>query len=184
MAKLAIEYQKMERDQFERFIKGFDFADVVWDKEVHYGHPADEIVRLADEAKYDLVMMGSTGRSGLPRILLGSTAEAVARRIRCCMLTVKREDVLSARLEAELGDLNRLLADAQRLLDQGMYEEAIARFDQCLLKDPYFASAIEGQATAHEALGHIEVAADLRGQADLIRRELWHHRESAVEALS
>lgn len=176
--KMAAEYEQMERDQFELFIKGFDFRDVAWDKEVHLGHPADEIIRLAGEVKYDLIVMGSTGRSGLPRILLGSTAETVARRTPCSLLTVKREDVLAAKLEGELSDLNRLLVEGQELLEQGLYQEAIGRFDQCLLKDPYLATAIEGLATAHERLGHTDTAADLQEQAALIRRELWGQHES------
>ena len=183
MAKVASDYQKMERDQFEQFIKGFDFHDVTWDKEVHYGHPADEIVRLATEAKYDLVVMGSTGRSGLPRILLGSTAETVARRSPCSVLTVKREDVLSARLDSDLGDIKRLLAEGQELLEQGLYDDAISRFDQCLLKDPYLATAVEGLAAAHERLGHTDLAADLEEQAALIRRELWPQHEPSEAVL-
>jgi nucleotide-binding universal stress UspA family protein len=173
MAKVASDYQKMEREQFEQFIKGFDFGIVPWDKEVHYGHPADEIVRLADDAEYDLIVMGSTGRSGLPRVLLGSTAETVARRVACSVLTVKREDVLAARLESDIADLNRLIAEGEALLAQGQYEEAMQRFDQCLLKDPFLATAVEGQAAAHEGLGHHVQATDLREQAALIRRELW-----------
>jgi nucleotide-binding universal stress UspA family protein len=183
MAKVASDYQKMERDQFEQFIKGFDFRAATWDKEVHYGHPADEIVRLATDAKYDLVVMGSTGRSGLPRILLGSTAETVARRSPCSVLTVKRQDVLSARLESDLGDIKRLLAEGQELLEQGLVDDAIGRFDQCLLKDPYLAAAVEGLAAAHERLGHADIAADLHEQAALIRRELWPHHEPSEAVL-
>jgi nucleotide-binding universal stress UspA family protein len=183
MAKVASDYQKMEREQFEQFIKGFDFEDVTWDKEVHYGHPADEIVSLAIEAKYDLVVMGSTGRSGLPRILLGSTAETVSRRITCSVLTVKREDVLSARLESELAEIKGWMAEGQELLEQGMYDNAISRFDQCLLRAPYLVTAIEGLAAAHERLGHSYVAADLQEQADLVRRELWPQREPSEAVL-
>ena len=181
VAKVASDYQKMERDQFDQFIKGFDFAGVEWDKEVHYGHPASEIVRLATDAKYDLVIMGSTGRSGLPRILLGSTAETVARRVPCSVLTVKREDVLSAKLEVEVDDINRLLAEGQELLDAGRYDEAISRFDQCLLKDPYLATAIDGEAAAYERLGQSEISAELHERATLIRRELWQQREHEPE---
>jgi universal stress protein E len=177
IAKVASDYQKMEREQFEQFIKGFDFGDVTWDKEVHYGHAADEIVGLATEAKCDLVVMGSTGRSGLPRILLGSTAETVSRRVACSVLTVKREDVLAARLESELGDIKRWLEEGQELLEQGMYEDAMSRFDQCLLKNPYLVAAIEGLAAAHERLGHAEVAAELQEQAALVHRELGTQRE-------
>jgi nucleotide-binding universal stress UspA family protein len=173
MLRVASEYERMERDLFDQFIRSVDFGGVLWDKEVHYGHPPDEIVRLAADAKYDLVVMGSTGRSGLPRILLGSTAETVARRVACSVLTVKREDVLSARLVADLDEINRLLAEGDELVEQGKYEEAIGRFDQCLLKDPYLPAAIEGLASAHERLGHHDQAAELREQADLIRRELW-----------
>lgn len=183
MAKVASDYQKMEREQFARFIEGFDLSGLDWDKEVHSGHPADEIVRLANDAKYDLVVMGSTGRSGLPRVLLGSTAETVTRRVACPVLTLKREDVLSARLEAELADLNRLLAEGNELMDEERYDEAIGRFDQCLLKDPYFIPAIEGLANVHERLGHETQAADLRGQAALIRQQLWRQQPAEQAAI-
>jgi nucleotide-binding universal stress UspA family protein len=179
MAKIASDYQTTEREQFERFTEDFDFGDVSWDKQVHFGHAADEIVRLATDANYDLIVMGSTGRSGLPRILLGSTAETVARRVACSVLTVKHEDVASARLE--LGDIKRWLDEGHQLHRLGMYEDAIGRFDQCLLKDPYLVAALEGQAAAHEQLGHTDLAADLRQQAELIRRELWHE-PAPVEA--
>jgi tetratricopeptide (TPR) repeat protein len=137
-------------------------------------------VNLANDAKYDLIIMGSTGRAGLPRVLLGSTAESVARRVACSVLTLKREDVLSARLESDLADLNRLLIEGQELLDQGQFEEAIGKFDQCLLKDPYLAPAVEGLASAHEQLGHHDRATELHGHAELIRRELWQQQEPSV----
>jgi universal stress protein E len=130
-------------------------------------------VRLANDAKYDLVVMGSTGRSGLPRVLLGSTAEAVARRVACSVLTVKREDVLATKSEAEVGEISQWLAEGRRLLDQARYEEALTRFDRCLLRDPYLATAIELAGTAHERLGNQEMAHELRTQAELIRHRLW-----------
>ena len=44
------------------------------------GLPAREIVQFADEGSYDLIVMGSHGRSGASRVLLGSVAEQVVRR--------------------------------------------------------------------------------------------------------
>lgn len=44
------------------------------------GRPADSIVEYADEHGFDLVVVGSHGRQGLSRIVLGSVAEAVVRR--------------------------------------------------------------------------------------------------------
>ena len=52
------------------------------------GAAADEIVHYAREHRHDLIVMGTHGRKGLVRMLLGSVAEAVIRRAPCPVLTV------------------------------------------------------------------------------------------------
>jgi nucleotide-binding universal stress UspA family protein len=44
------------------------------------GDPANEIVAYAEETDVDHIVVGSHGRSGLSRVLLGSTAETIVRR--------------------------------------------------------------------------------------------------------
>ncbi len=53
------------------------------------GEPAAEIVRVAREHQCDLIVMGTHGRTGLQRLLMGSIAEQVMRRAPCPVLTVK-----------------------------------------------------------------------------------------------
>lgn len=54
------------------------------------GEPtADAIVRAAREAGADLIVMGTHGRSGLRRMVLGSVAEHVLRTAPCPVLTLK-----------------------------------------------------------------------------------------------
>jgi nucleotide-binding universal stress UspA family protein len=53
------------------------------------GKPAAEILRLAQEEKVDLIVMGTHGRTGWRRVLLGSVAEAVARDAPCAVFTVR-----------------------------------------------------------------------------------------------
>jgi nucleotide-binding universal stress UspA family protein len=53
------------------------------------GDPASEIVRLATETAADLIVMGTHGRSGLERLLMGSVAEKVMRNAPCSVLVVK-----------------------------------------------------------------------------------------------
>lgn len=53
------------------------------------GDPVSEIVRLADELDADLIVLGTHGRSGLSRLLLGSVAEGVMRKAPCPVVTVK-----------------------------------------------------------------------------------------------
>jgi nucleotide-binding universal stress UspA family protein len=51
--------------------------------------PARAIVRLAAEEPCDLIVMGTHGRTGLRRALLGSFAEQVMRKAPCPVLTVR-----------------------------------------------------------------------------------------------
>ncbi|MEI8020544.1 MAG: ATPase, T2SS/T4P/T4SS family [Schlesneria sp.] len=53
------------------------------------GIPVSAILSVAVEEKADLIVMGTTGRSGLKRLILGSVAEEVTRRAPCPVLTIK-----------------------------------------------------------------------------------------------
>jgi nucleotide-binding universal stress UspA family protein len=55
------------------------------------GMAGPEIVRLAKEKGVDLIVMGTHGRSGFDRLLLGSVAEIVVRRAPCPVLTIRSE---------------------------------------------------------------------------------------------
>jgi nucleotide-binding universal stress UspA family protein len=48
-----------------------------------------EIVRVAREQEFDLICMGTHGRTGLKHALLGSVAEKVVRKAHCAVLTVR-----------------------------------------------------------------------------------------------
>jgi nucleotide-binding universal stress UspA family protein len=52
------------------------------------GEAASTILRVAEEGKHDLVIMGTHGRRGLPRLLLGSVAQKIVARAHCPVLTV------------------------------------------------------------------------------------------------
>jgi universal stress protein A len=56
------------------------------------GLTAAEIVRFAKEGGYDLIVMGTHGRSGLARVLIGSVAARVVQTAACPVLTVKRRE--------------------------------------------------------------------------------------------
>jgi nucleotide-binding universal stress UspA family protein len=52
------------------------------------GDPVKRILALAAEVGADLVCVGSTGRGGVERVLLGSTSQSLLRQIRRPILTV------------------------------------------------------------------------------------------------
>lgn len=57
------------------------------------GNPPEVILHLARELSADLIVMGSHGRTGLARALLGSVAEAVVRAATCPVLTIRMPPV-------------------------------------------------------------------------------------------
>jgi nucleotide-binding universal stress UspA family protein len=78
--------------------------DALWDKlnairpagpqvsvsrHLRHGHAGEEILLQAAQSKADLIVMGTHGRTGLGRLLMGSVAEEVVRNSACPVLTVK-----------------------------------------------------------------------------------------------
>ncbi len=52
--------------------------------------PAEAICKTQKENKHDLIVMGSHGRKGLDRLLMGSVAESVMRSSHCPVLIIKK----------------------------------------------------------------------------------------------
>ncbi|MEO8499029.1 MAG: universal stress protein, partial [Planctomycetota bacterium] len=53
------------------------------------GDPAHQLVELANKQSVDLIVIGTHGRTGLFRALMGSVAESVVRHATCPVITVK-----------------------------------------------------------------------------------------------
>ncbi len=55
------------------------------------GNPGNEIINYAEKAGMNVIVLGTVGRTGLDRFLLGSVAEKVVRNSKVPVLTVPRE---------------------------------------------------------------------------------------------
>ena len=53
------------------------------------GRPFERIVHIAKESNVDLIVMGTYGRRGTDRILIGSVTEQVIAYVSCPVLVVK-----------------------------------------------------------------------------------------------
>jgi nucleotide-binding universal stress UspA family protein len=53
------------------------------------GHPADEIIKYSEKNSISLIVLGTLGKSGLDRFLLGSVAEKVVRNSKIPVLVVR-----------------------------------------------------------------------------------------------
>ena len=65
-----------------------DFSN--YETEVVMGNPADSILKFANERDIDLIVMGTHGRKGLDRTLMGSVADHVIKNADVPVLTINR----------------------------------------------------------------------------------------------
>lgn len=79
--------------ELRQFVAGCWEDPLPDDLEVRYavtaGKAADEILAAAANHKVDTVVMGTHGRTGFDRFLLGSVAESVVRLAPCTVVVVK-----------------------------------------------------------------------------------------------
>lgn len=83
------------RDEGKRAIRFVEDAAKAEDLEVIpvllEGQPADEIIKFAKQNDIEMIVMGTLGKTGLDRFLLGSVAENVVRHSKVPVLVVKSE---------------------------------------------------------------------------------------------
>jgi nucleotide-binding universal stress UspA family protein len=65
-------------------IKGINVESVLLE-----GNPPDELIRYAEDEKMDIVIMGTLGKTGLDRILLGSVAGNLVRHLKVPVMIVR-----------------------------------------------------------------------------------------------
>jgi len=159
------------REEFDDFLKQVNFGDVTWCKEVRSGIPHEEIVAAAEEHQANLLVMGSTGRTGLLRLLMGSVTRRVIQHLPCSLLTVKRDDLLNDDSDQNIQRINALVAEGQNLLARGSFRLAQARFNQVLVENSYHIPALEGVAVACEAIGQFKRAERCRRRVATLRQE-------------
>lgn len=91
-AKYAPELEelgKQSRKLLERAAKTLSAAGFQADTALEKGDVRLRIIDAAAEWNADLIVLGSHGRSGIPRLLLGSVAEYVARNAGCSVQVVR-----------------------------------------------------------------------------------------------
>ncbi len=81
--------KKIAEDAIIRAQKTADAAGVKAATLIYAGTPYQAIIQAAAEKKADLIVMGSHGRTGIDRLLMGSVAERVVGHAECATLVVK-----------------------------------------------------------------------------------------------
>jgi nucleotide-binding universal stress UspA family protein len=81
--------EKKAKENLPRIAKRFIPPPVPVTVMVDRGRASDVITRVAREEKIDLIVLSTHGRTGLDRVLMGSTAEHVVRQAPCPVFVVR-----------------------------------------------------------------------------------------------
>ena len=87
----AADARKMAERETHAFMAAAREAGIDYEVQIREGNPWREIQAAAEEMPADLVVMGTHGRSGAERFLLGSVVEKLIHRLPCPIMTVSRE---------------------------------------------------------------------------------------------
>ncbi|MFN3344534.1 MAG: universal stress protein [Chloroherpetonaceae bacterium] len=89
---LEVDLEKSAKEDLERIVNDEAQAGVVVEHVIAFGLPSECIITQAQKEDVDLIILGTHGRSGLSRLLMGSTAENVIRHAACPVLVVKASE--------------------------------------------------------------------------------------------
>ncbi len=84
---LEAELMESARKKMESFVEDY-FEDFPVETMIRRGDVPEEIIKVAEEKGIDLIVMGTHGRKGLEKVLLGSVAERVVKGAPCPVMTV------------------------------------------------------------------------------------------------
>lgn len=79
------------KERSEENLKEFDELnndDLKITHVIREGSPAKVILEVAEEENIDLIVMGSSGKSGFDRFIMGSVADKVVNSAKCAVLVV------------------------------------------------------------------------------------------------
>jgi universal stress protein A len=82
-----------------------------------FGKPATQIVQLAVDFDADVVIVGTHGRKGITRLVLGSVAEQVVRHAPCPVLVVRDKET-AAEATRQLDEIEALCEDCKKIREE------------------------------------------------------------------
>ena len=157
-------------ERLTEFLADVDFEDVEWSQDIRRGRIDEEICAMAHRHQADLIVMGTTGLTGMTRLLVGSTTRRVLQQLPCSLLTVKDEDVLSADFEGVLDEIHWLMDEALVAIETHDDALAMRKLDAVLRLNPFHLNALEARARVCDRMGDFERADRCRHRLEQLQR--------------
>lgn len=164
------EEQKLE---LMEFVAQFNLDRVKSSITLLQGEPYVEILKETRAGGYDLLLMGTTGKTLLSKLLMGSVTEKVTREIPCNFITTKAINITNDYFESSIKEIELVLQTAAASYEQHNFDEAVEKYLVGLKQYPDNIPILKGLIIAYKALGNEQSASYYRSYARKVIERLW-----------
>ena len=165
--------QKQQKEKFNQFVEDFNLVGLNCRQEIRNGDASSEILKAVSEHHIDLLLMGTAGKTGLSRLVIGSVTEKVIREVPCSFVVLKSADVIQLQLESSLQGLENHYQIANQLMADGFFEESIEEFEKCIYINSMHVPSYYGIAKVYDKLENSKNAEIFRDRAKEIMDRMW-----------
>ena len=162
-----------QNKEFQEFLDGFKLDSTSCKTLFEEGVPEKAILSTLKTGEHDLLIMGTTGRTGLSRILMGSVTEKVTRELPCSFITVKSQDIARTYFESNLGEIETYLQKAKHHREAGDHEKAIEFYSAGLKQFPDNIPMLTGLIDTYGETGNAAKAAFFKDYARDVVSRIW-----------
>lgn len=168
--QLQLHQQKAE---FDDFMKDFHINKDFHLVKIAKGEPEEEILKEIKNQGIDLLMMGTTGKTGLSKIFLGSVTEKVTREVPCNFIITNEAEISAEIFESNLKTIESLIVAARTNFYNEEIEKAIEKFMYVLNHHPDSVPALIGLVKCYRKKGNEQRAIFFRDYARKVIDRLW-----------
>ena len=168
-ANLLKQFEK----KMDEFLNGFDLKGVDYKKEIQTGSAHQEILHAIDEYGCDLLVIGTNGRTGFSRIMMGSVTEKVTREVPCSFITTKMQDIFKVKFDNEIKDIEEHYKNGNELFKSGLNKDAIDQFLICLQINDMHVPSMYKLAEIYKSMGETTKVAYYEKMAKDLLTRIW-----------
>jgi tetratricopeptide (TPR) repeat protein len=165
--------KRKQEKEFNSFLKQFQLDGIKHNIEVRNGEPYLEILKYIKSNNIDLLLMGTTGKTGLSRLLMGSVTEKVTRELPCSFITTKSKDITDSYFESNLKSIESILNSARSSFKEKQYENALEKYTIALKQYPDSIPIILGLIEVNKALGNDGQVSHYQEYAQEVVKRVW-----------
>lgn len=178
--RLSVDLKKENahlRKQFEQemdeFLREFDFSGIDYKMEIQTGNAHEKILCAIEEHSCNLLVMGTNGRTGFSRIIMGSVTEKVTREVPCSFITTKMQDIFKLKFDNEIRDIEEHYNYGNDLYKSGLNKDAIDQYLICLQINDMHIPSMYKLAELYKTMGDSTKTAYYEKMAKDLLTRIW-----------